>query len=151
MKKTSFINFLAFSIVLLVMCACGMIGGSSGTGSASTASIALSIKDPTNYTPTTDCSAPFSIIISPVSLTGSEGRSEELRIEKNLGNTPTLIGGEWLCFSNESILGLRKGTWTIRVQTGLWSSQCTEELSSASTPIHFTEQKNGCIKGVGYP
>src|SRR5574341_128643 len=134
---------------------CGGGGGSNGGGRPpTTASVGLSVKGFTVGDPTIKCQGRIIWRLDPLTLTGSEGRSTTLTLDKSYSDiTPSLEGSEWRCYFNEAFgaTGLRVGTWRISAQLGTWAASCDEALAAGNNTIHFTQGRQGCVAGFAYP
>lgn len=128
-------------------------GGGGGGTSPTLASVSFSVKGGTVSDPTQDCQARVVWQVEPVNLTGSGGKETEQTIDKTYESKPTLTGGDWTCFHNDptSATGLRAGTWRIQARSGAWTADCAEELTAGQNLIHFTINRAGCVRGIGYP
>jgi hypothetical protein len=91
--------------------------------------------------------------LTPVSLTGSEGTTLPVTVDRTFDQFATLVGPNQYYCQFEAVTGnLRTGTWRVEVSTGGWIASCQVTLTaSLVNPVHFTNYAPGCVNGFGWP
>jgi len=136
----------------LVGCGGGGTGGGGGTPAPGTAAVVLlSLKNGTTNG-TVECSD-MRIVwrLEPLNLTGPDGRSEALTIDKTYSAHKQPGGLGFICYYDESVAGLRTGSWRIGANPTTGGTSCEETLVAGANLIHFASDRQGCVRGTGYP
>jgi hypothetical protein len=90
--------------------------------------------------------------LNPISLSGSEGLSTPQTIDRDYNVPPTSAGpNESYCYVRYTQGNLKLGSWEVSASTPLWSTSCTITLQAGNNSANFTEQRQGCVNGFGYP
>lgn len=157
MRIRTTIRFIVPLIAMLLLV--GMVAGCGGGGGGSTheptdADLSVSLRvGPFSDPGTGPCTGHVVWRLSPVSLTGSSGKSTEQVVDRDYEVQPSLVGpGEWYCFFNDVVGGLRVGDWRVSAQTPVWGTSCETMLLLGRNIANFTQYRQGCVDdGFGYP
>lgn len=151
MKRMKQVRAMQIAGVALTIPLLGCSGGNDGPP-ATLAAAHLTLKDGIVGDPTIECNARVIWRLNPVDLTGTDGQSTPVTVDRRYEDVePSLDGTEWRCFYRELVPGLRPGTWHVSSQTSGQTSECEEELGVGNTALNFTSGFAGCRRGSGFP
>jgi hypothetical protein len=145
---------IGLACLLIVLGGCCGRGSNGGPSTPpTTASVSLTLKEGPFPDPGTQPSSTRIVWrLDPVSLSGSAGTSTSTTVDRNYQASGTSTGpGEWSFFYRDQVSGLTPGRWRITASTPSWSSQCERDLAAGFNVANFTENRQGCTAGPGFP
>lgn len=116
---------------------------------AQTADVQLGFRHNT-YSQTVSCTD-WRVVwtLTPVHLTGTTGTATTVTVDRTYQTVPA--GIEHQCDFLAAASGLRAGTWRVEVSVALWYARCDVMITGTANPVHFRDNVNGCVNGVGWP
>jgi hypothetical protein len=134
--------------MMVLGCSGGIGSGGSSTQAPATVSIHVWDDGDFPYPTGGDCVRTISWSFTPITLTGSGGRSTAVTMQNQQYKSKVQTGD---CFYTEKVDDLRAGEWTIGANGAdgayaSWSTSCVVQLNPDDNDIYITMGMEGCSK-----
>jgi hypothetical protein len=144
-RKQLFSVFISLAMSVLVVFGCK---GGTGSTIPTVADLSIEVWDDGDspYPAGGECVRTISWTFTPVSLTGSSGRSTAFNMQDRQYKSNVQTGD---CFYSQSVQDLRAGEWTIEAvgvddPYASWKTSCSVNLNSEESSVYFVMGMPGC-------